>query len=185
MPPAHNERIQSTERSGPFHTIERRPWGRSTRATSGTPRSSSTQCHADAAMTTSNEELSLGISSARPARISDSRVTGRQDRPHPFVGLDGGHVRHPFGQEPGEDSGARPDLEDVRGSLRQQPIEGFGRRTGPKPVVVVGHGAEGPAQDGGGLVLAHAAEFSEVRSDRSAGRRWVFSAPRNGRPEAG
>ena len=112
----------------------------------------------------------------------DSRVTGRQDRPHPFVGLDGGHVRHPFGQEAGEDSGARPDLEDVRGSLRQQPIEGFGRRTGPKPVVVVGHGAEGPAQDGGGLVLAHAANLARFGA---IGRRAVGGSSRPTQREAG
>ena len=55
----------------------------------------------------------------------DPRVTGRQDGPHPFVGLDGGHVRDPFGQEAGEDAGARPDLEDIGRSLREQPVEGF------------------------------------------------------------
>ena len=70
MPPAQSDRIQSTDRSGPLHTSERRPPGRSTRATSGTARASSTQCQADAAMTTSNEELAAGISSARPSKTS-------------------------------------------------------------------------------------------------------------------
>ena len=125
MPPAHSERIQSTERSGPVHTSESRPPGRSTRATSGTARASSTQCQADWAMTTSTDDEAAGISSAWPASDLDPCVSRGQDGAHAVVGFDGGQVVDPFGEQPREDAGAGPDLEDVGRILGKEPVERF------------------------------------------------------------
>ena len=87
MPPAHSDRIQSTERSGPG------PRAGSTMdpqypRPSGTARSSSRGA-ADWAMTmTSTEGALAGICSALPA-TSPTYFCRGQHGPHPVVGLDG------------------------------------------------------------------------------------------------
>ena len=54
-----------------------------------------------------------------------------------------------------------PEFESVRGPVGKEPVQRFCRRPGPEPVVLAGHGTEGPAEFGRGLVLAHEAQSSE------------------------
>ena len=167
MPPAHSDRIQSTERSGPVHTSESRPPGRRTLATSGTARASSTQCQADWAMTTSTDADPAGSSSAWPAstsmRGSDAARTARMRS----SGSTAVRCATRSASKPREDAGAGADFEDVVRVRGKKPVECCCGWAGAQPVVVVRHCAERAAQDGGVLVLAHVGEFSEGRSRNS------------------
>ena len=72
-----------------------------------------------------------------------------------------GDVRDTLGELAGEEAGAGADLEGVGCAGGEEPVEGVLRRGGAKPVVVVGHRAEGLGEDCRGLVLLHEIESTE------------------------
>ena len=116
-------------------------------------------------MTTSKDEFSAGSSSADAGTHVGAGGRGAEHGAHAFVGLDGGHVTDPLGEEPGQDAGARADFEGVGRVGGQQPVERLGRRPRAEPVVLAGDGTEGAAQHGGVLVLAHVRNLPEGRRD--------------------
>ncbi len=125
IPPAHSDRIQSTERSGPVHTSESRPPGRSTRATSGTARSSSTQCQADWAITRSTDDVAAGNSSARPARTSTRASLAASTARMRSSGSTAVRWATRSARSRREDACTGSDLEDIGRVLGNEPVERF------------------------------------------------------------
>ena len=167
MPPAHSERIQSTERSGPLHTSDSRPRGRSTRATSGTARGLvdpvPRRRRDDHVLRRVRRGKCLGCA----VPYVDPGVPRREDGPHPLVGLDGRDMSNSLGEQGGEEPGARTDLEGVGGTRGNQPVERLGRGPRPEAVVLLGDRTEGLAQHRSRLVLAHVLESTEGSSPSS------------------
>ena len=134
---------QSTRRSRVFHTSPRRPPGRSTRATSGTARSTSTQCHACATSTASTDASPSGIASALPRSAGTPGSSSRELLSHALGGLHGDHLKSAGDELPGQLARARAEVEHSSRAGRQQPVERGLRITGPRPLVHVGSGTEG------------------------------------------
>jgi hypothetical protein len=70
-------------------------------------------------------------------------------------------VTDPLDEEPGQDAGARANLEGVSRIGREQPVEGLGRWARAEPVVLAGDGTESAAQDRSVLVLEHGRNLPE------------------------
>ena len=161
MPPAHSERIQSTERSGPLHTSDRRPRGAQHASDLGhrsglvdpVPR----RRRDDHVLRRVRRGKGLGCA----VPYVDPGVPRREDGPHALVRLDGRDMSNSLGEQGGEEPGARPDLEGIGGTRGNQPVERVGRGPGPEPVVLLGDRTEGLAQHRSRLVLAHMLESTE------------------------
>ena len=156
--------IASSRRSGRDRSRRARVGRRG--AAPGPPRgrraASSTQCQADWAMTTSTEDGSAGISSAWPARTSTRGSAAARTARMRSSGSTAvtwstrsasSRVRMPV---------PAPISRTSVASVGKEPVECLGRRAGAEPVVLVRDLSEGPAQDGGVLVLAHARQSSEM-----------------------
>ena len=135
-PPAKIALTQSIVRSGPLHSSESHPPGRSTRATSGSARSSSTQCQAEAIITASKDAVvSRNFLRLASHHFRSWHAVG-QHGSHPIIGLDCPDVAHAPNKLTGESSGSSTELEHVDSPLRQQPVDRLIWRSGSKAVVV-------------------------------------------------
>ena len=59
----------------------------------------------------------------------DPGIGSGQDGAHAVIGLDGGEMVDPFGQQAREDARAGTDLEDIRRILGKQPVDCLTRRS--------------------------------------------------------
>ena len=113
---------QSSRSSRIFHTRPSRPRGTSTRATSGTARPRSTQCHAWATSTASTELVGQRDLLRRSGVHRHARDRAGQLLAHALGGLHRDHVQSAVAELAGQFPGARAEIEYPRRALRQQPV---------------------------------------------------------------